>query len=47
MKHCISSLGEFPNELKPVDVIPIHKKKDKFDKTSYRPVSIIPNISKI
>ena len=28
------------------DVTPIHKKKDKSDKTNYRPVSILPNISK-
>ena len=27
--------------------MPVHKKKDKSDKTNYRPVSILPNISKI
>ena len=44
--YCIS-IGKFPNELKHADVIPVHKKKDKSDKTNYRPVSILPNISKI
>ena len=43
--YCIS-IGEFPNELKRADVIPVHKKKDKCDKTNYRPVSILLNISK-
>ena len=37
----------FPNDVKHADVTPIHKKKDKSDKTNYRPVSILPNISKI
>ena len=44
--YCIST-GKFPNKLKDADVIPFHKKKDKSDKTNYRPVSILPNISKI
>ena len=44
--YCIS-IGKFSNELKHADVIPVHKKKDKNDKTNYRPVSILPNISKI
>ena len=39
--------GVFPDDLKHVDVTPIHKKKDKSDKTNYRSVSILPNISKI
>ena len=30
-----------------MDVIPVHKKKDKRDKTNYWPVSILLNISKI
>ena len=44
--YCIS-IGKFPNELKHVDVLPVHKNKDKSDKTNYRPVSILSNISKI
>ena len=35
----------FPGELKYADVTSIHKKKEKSDKTNYRPVSILPNIS--
>ena len=40
--YCIS-IGEFPNKLKHADVIPVYRKKDKCDKTNYRPVSILPN----
>ena len=36
----------FSNGLKNCEVTPIHKTKDKSDKTSYRPVSKLPNISK-
>lgn len=39
--------GEFPNELKHADDIPALKKNEKSDKTNYRPVSILTNISKI
>ena len=39
--------GEFPDELKHADVIPVHKKNEKCDKTNYRPMSILTNISKI
>ena len=38
--------GVFPDDLKHADVISVHKKKDKSDKTNYRPVSILTNISK-
>ena len=44
--YCIA-YGEFPDELKYTDVIPVHKKNEKCDKTNYRPVSILTNISKI
>ena len=37
----------FSEDLKHADVIPAHKKNDKCDKSNYRPVSILPNISKI
>lgn len=33
--------------MKRVDVILVYKKKDKFDKTNYRVVHVLPNISKI
>ena len=37
----------FPEELKIADVIPIFKKDSKTEKSNYRPVSILSNVSKI
>ena len=37
----------FPSELKKADIIPIHKKKSKFDIENYRLVSILRVLSKI
>ena len=37
----------FPEELKNADVIPVFKKGSRNDIENYRPVSILPNISKI
>ena len=39
--------GVFPDCLKHADVTPVYKKKDKSDKTNYKPVSILTNVSKI
>ena len=39
--------GIFPGELKLAEVVPVHKKNDKKDKSNYRPTSILSNISKI
>ena len=39
--------GIFPNSLKLADVTPVFKKDDKHDKTKFRPVSILPALSKI
>ena len=44
--YCIDT-GEFPQEFKNADIIPVHKKNEKSDKTNYRPVSILPKLSKI
>ena len=44
--YCIAN-GEFPDELKHPDVIPVHKKNKKCNKTKCRPVSILTNISKM
>ena len=44
--YCIDT-GEFPQEFKNADITPVHKKKEKSDKTNYKPVSILPNLSKI
>ena len=37
----------YPTELKKADVIPVHKKKDKTLAENYRPVSLIPVVSKL
>ena len=37
----------FPNSLKKADITPVFKKEEKFLKNNYRPVSILPNVSKI
>ena len=44
-----SSLSQnvFPDDLKCAEVSPIFKKNDKLSKLNFRPVSILPSISKI
>ena len=39
--------GIFPDELKHADIKPIHKMESRNEKESYKPVSILPNLSKI
>ena len=39
--------GCSPEELKLAEVSPIFKKKDDLDKENYRPVSILPHVSKV
>ena len=41
------SNSEFPENLKLADVTTVFKKKDPLDKTNYRPVSVLPPVSKI
>ena len=36
----------FLNGLKKADIKPVYKKDDPFDKTNYRPISILPVLSK-
>ena len=36
----------FSNELKNADISPVYKKKDRHDKSNYRPVSIVSFLSK-
>ena len=37
----------FPDELKQFEVIPVYKKLDPLQKENYRPVSLLPHISKV
>ena len=37
----------FPLNLKAADILPTHKKKGKSDIENYRPISILPTLSKI
>ena len=39
--------SKFPNRLKEAQVIPVYKKTDPLDKHNYRPISILPYISKL
>ena len=43
----IRSSSKFHNELKEADIVPVHKKKSKFSKEIFRPISILLNISKV
>ena len=45
-KNALSS-SQYPNGLKYADVTPVFKKDDKSDKSNYRPISILPNLSKV
>ena len=44
--NCCIDKGEFPNDLKHADIVPIYK-KNKCKKENYRPVSVLSNLSKI
>ena len=46
INHCIEN-GKFPSNLKIADITPIFKKNDRLLKVNYRPVSMLPTISKI
>ena len=39
--------SQHPNSLKYADMTPVFKKHDKSDKSGCRPISILPNLSKI
>ena len=41
------SMNVFPNSLKLADITPAHKKEETTKKDNYRPISILPTISKI
>lgn len=39
--------SSFPDELKLAEIIPVHKKNATTDKSNYRPISLLPVVSKI
>ena len=41
------SSGVFPDKLKEAGVVPLHKGESKYDPNNYRPISILPTLSKI
>ena len=45
--HNSLSCSTFPSGMKYAEVTPIHKKDDKTGKENYRPISILPNLSKV
>lgn len=50
LTHLINSsfvTGYFPDELKISKVIPVHKKDSLTEKSNYRPISLLPTISKV
>ena len=49
MSMCKSSVKNemFPVSLKCANIRPVYKKVDPFDKKNYRPVSILPLLSKV
>ena len=44
--YCIDE-GEFPNDLKHADIVPVYKKNNKCEKENCRPLRILSNLSKI
>ena len=45
--NCGIKTSTFNDRLKVADVIPIHKKDDTTDKNNYRPISLLPTVSKL
>ena len=41
------SSGKFPDSLNLLNIVPVQEKKDTTDKCNYRPVSILPLLSKV
>ena len=46
LNNALSS-SQYPNGLKYADVTPVFREDDKSDKSNYRPISILPNLSKV
>ena len=50
LKDCINYSilkGKFPDSLKLANITPVHKKDEPTDKENYRPVSVLPLLSKV
>ena len=47
MANTIINRGQFPESLKLAQVTPIYKKDDPFIEKNYRPVSVLPTLSKL
>ena len=50
LTDCINNAtlnGKFPSELKMADIITIFKNDDPFKKANYRPISLLPPLSKV
>ena len=45
-KHTLQT-NYFPDILKQLEVIPVYKKLDSLEKENYRPVSLLPHVSKV
>ena len=43
----VLSCSQYPNDLKNVNVTSLFMKDDKNNKSNYRPISIIPNLTKV
>ena len=41
------SSSTFPSILKLADITPVYKKDSRYEKSNYRPISVLPNLSKI
>ena len=39
--------GDYPENLELADITPVFKKKDPLNKMNYRPVSVLPSVSKL
>ena len=44
--ECVDT-GEFPDDVKLAEVVPLYKKDDNLNMKNYRPVSILPSMSKV
>ena len=50
LTNCINNSienGRFPNSLKEANIDPVYKSKNPFEKANYRPLSILPLLSKV